>query len=111
MKENPPKYKNVHSSVLDRGEKDPLNFTNVKEWIAANKLKLKDAKTSERKGVKGASNLVSKILIYLSQSDSKLGFKSIIVFSDCKNDKTCNRIIQTIAIYLKSNCRVGNSLW
>lgn len=66
MKENPPKYKHVHPSVLERGEKDPLNFTNVKEWIAVNKLKLKDAKTSERKGIKGASNLVSKISSYIS---------------------------------------------
>lgn len=66
MKENPPKYKNVHHSILDRGELDPLNFINVKDWIAINKLKLRDAKSDDRKGVKGAAILVSTINGYIS---------------------------------------------
>jgi hypothetical protein len=66
MKENPPKYKHVHPSVLRRSDEDPLNFMNIKDWITVNKLKLKDAKANERKNVKGASLLVSKISGYIS---------------------------------------------
>ena len=65
MKENPPEYKNVHPSVLRRSEKDPLNFLAVKDWIAINKMKLSEAKKQQRKGEKGAENLVSSISGYI----------------------------------------------
>jgi len=66
LKENPPAYKNVHPSVLTRGEKDPLNLQNVKDWIAINREKLKETRAKERKGEKGASVAASNIQNYIS---------------------------------------------
>ena len=72
MKENPPEYKNVHPSVLTRSEADPLNFLAVKDWIAINKIKLSEAKKQQRKGEKGAENLVSSISGYISIMENYL---------------------------------------
>lgn len=72
MKENPPEYKNVHPSVLRRSEADPLNFLAVKDWIAINKIKLSEAKKKQRKGEKGAENLVSSISGYISIMENYL---------------------------------------
>ena len=66
LKENPPQYKNIHYSVLARGENDPLKLTNVKEWISINREKLKETRAKERKGEIGANVLVSNIQSYIS---------------------------------------------
>ena len=72
LKENPPQYKNVHPSVMNRSEKDPLNLVNIKNWIAANRDKLKEAKADARKGKKGADNLASSIQGYISIMENYL---------------------------------------
>ena len=72
MRENPPEYKNVHPSVLRRSEADPLNFLAVKDWIAINKMKLSEAKKQQRKGEKGAENIVSRISGYISIMENYL---------------------------------------
>ena len=70
--ENPPQYKNVHPSVLERGEKDPLNFLSVKGWISSNRIRLKEARSMRRRGEKTADNLVSSITSYISIMESYL---------------------------------------
>ena len=66
FKENPPASKNVHPSVLTRGDSDPLNLQNVKNWIAINREKLKETRAKERKGIKGANVIASNIQSYIS---------------------------------------------
>jgi len=72
LKENPPQYKHIHPSVLNRGENDPLKLSNVKDWISTNREKLKVARAKSRKGEKGADNLVSNIQSYISIMESFL---------------------------------------
>ena len=35
--ENPPQYKSIHPSVVERGEDDPLNMKNIQIWIKSQK--------------------------------------------------------------------------
>lgn len=72
LKENPPQYKNVHFSVMNRGENDPLNLVNIKNWIFINREKLKEARARVRKNEKGAANEASKIQSYIGIMESFL---------------------------------------
>ena len=54
LKENPPEYKSIHPSVLERGEDDPWHHTKVKKWIKTQKELLAVEKRNARNKVKGA---------------------------------------------------------
>ncbi|MEK9696780.1 MAG: hypothetical protein VW270_13550 [Candidatus Poseidoniales archaeon] len=55
LRENPPQYKNIHSSVLALTEDDELNMVNVKKWIKTQRELASKYKREDRQGVKGAS--------------------------------------------------------
>jgi hypothetical protein len=54
LRENPPQYKNIHSSVLALTEDDDLNMVNVKKWIKTQRELASKYKREDRQGVKGA---------------------------------------------------------
>jgi len=54
LKENPPEYKSIHPSVLERGDDDYLSHKKVKQWIKTQKELLSVARRDERANVKGA---------------------------------------------------------
>jgi len=69
---NPPEYKNVHPSVLEKDDEDTLSFKNVREWIKYQKEMLSAARQELRSGVKGSEAKVASIQGYLSHMDAYL---------------------------------------
>ena len=58
-KANPPKYTNIHSSVVAKPEDDPMSLKNVQKWIKTQKELLSIAKSDVRRKVKGAEARVA----------------------------------------------------
>tara|TARA_Y100000385_G_C12912113_1_gene558799 strand:- start:100 stop:567 length:468 start_codon:yes stop_codon:yes gene_type:complete len=54
LKENPPEYKSIHSSVLARGDDDAWSHIKVKQWIKTQKSLMSAERSSMRAKVKGA---------------------------------------------------------
>ena len=52
-KENPPKYTNIHPTVVALPEDNPLSMKNVQRWIKTQKELLSIAKSDIRRKVKG----------------------------------------------------------
>ena len=55
LRENPPKYANVHPSVLAKPDDDPLSRKNVVSWIKTQKSLLSAERGNVRRNVKGAT--------------------------------------------------------
>ena len=58
-KENPPKYTNIHPTVVALPEDNPLSMKNVQSWIKTQKELLSIAKSDVRRKVKGAEARVA----------------------------------------------------
>lgn len=71
-KNNPPEYKSIHQSVLDRGDEDPLNMKNVKQWIKTQRELLAVAKQEEKRNVPKARAKVYEIQGYIRNMESYL---------------------------------------
>ena len=56
LKENPPQYKNIHSTVLDLTDEDSLNMNNVKKWIKTQKELANKYRHEAKQGVKDAES-------------------------------------------------------
>jgi len=54
LKENPPEYKSIHPSVLEKGDDYYLSHKKVKQWIKTQKELLSIAKSDIRRNVRGA---------------------------------------------------------
>jgi len=63
--DNPPQYKSIHPSVVERGEEDPLNMKNIQDWIKTQKGLLSAAKRSLRDKGKGAESKVAMYEAYI----------------------------------------------
>jgi hypothetical protein len=72
MKENPPEYKSIHSSVLERGDDDPLNMKNVRKWIKTQKELLAVERRNVRANIKGAIAKELQIRGYIQAMESYL---------------------------------------
>jgi len=59
MRENPPQYKNIHPSVIERSEDDPFYFRKIQDWIKTQKQELSSARSDLRKKIKGAESRVA----------------------------------------------------
>lgn len=59
LAENPPQYKSIHPSVVERGDDDPLSMKKVQTWIKTQKDLLSSARGDVRRKVKGAEARVS----------------------------------------------------
>lgn len=69
--ENPPEYKNVHSSVLAKSEDSTLNVQNVKEWIKFNREKIKELNKTKRDD-KYAEAKINSVKGYIALLDAYL---------------------------------------
>ena len=54
LKENPPKYAHIHSSVLAKPDDDPLSRKRVVQWIKTQKSLLSAERNNMRRKVDGA---------------------------------------------------------
>ena len=65
LKENPPKYANIHPSVLARPDDDPLSRKKVVQWIKTQKSLLASERHNLRRKVKGAESKVADHTAYI----------------------------------------------
>lgn len=65
LRENPPKYANVHPSVLAKPDDDPLSRKNVVSWIKTQKSLLSAERGNVRRKVKGAEAKVADHTAYI----------------------------------------------
>jgi len=54
LAENPPQYKSIHPSVLEKGDDDAWSHKKVKEWIKTQKSLMSAERANIRSKVKGA---------------------------------------------------------
>ena len=65
LKENPPKYANIHSSVLEKGDDHPFSRKKVVQWIKTQKSLLASERGNVRRKVKGAEAKVADHTAYI----------------------------------------------
>jgi len=69
---NPPQFKNIHPSVLARGEDDPFYFRKVQEWIKTQREELTSARKDLRQNIKGAQARVANHQAYIRNLEKYL---------------------------------------
>ena len=65
LRENPPKYANIHPSVIARPDDDPLSRKKVVQWIKTQKSLLASERHNLRRKVKGAESKVADHTAYI----------------------------------------------
>ena len=65
LKENPPKYANIHPSVLEKGDDHPFSRKKVVQWIKTQKSLLASERGNVRRKVKGAESKVADHTAYI----------------------------------------------
>ena len=63
--ENPPKYANIHPSVLEKGDDHPFSRKKVVQWIKTQKSLLASERGNVRRKVKGAESKVADHTAYI----------------------------------------------
>ena len=72
LRENPPKYANIHPSVLAKSDDDPLSRKNVVSWIKTQKSLLSAERGNVRRKVKGAIAKVADHQAYIRHMETYL---------------------------------------
>ena len=88
FKKNPPKYKNVHPSVLAKPEDHTFSLKNVRQWIKTQKGLLQKYKSDVRTNVKGAIAKVASTEGYIRHCETYLN-------SGCWIDNFCGEYQET----------------
>ena len=65
LKENPPKYANIHPTVLEKGDDHPFSRKKVVQWIKTQKSLLSSERGNVRRKVKGAEAKVADHTAYI----------------------------------------------
>ena len=65
LRDNPPKYANIHSSVLEKGDDHPFSRKKVVQWIKTQKSLLASERGNVRRKVKGAEAKVADHTAYI----------------------------------------------
>jgi len=72
LAENPPEYKSIHPSILDKGDDYYLSHKKVKQWIKTQKELASAERSAVRAGVKGAEAKLASHLGYIRLMESYL---------------------------------------
>ena len=65
LKENPPKYANIHPTVLEKNDDHPFSRKKVVQWIKTQKSLLASERHNLRRKVKGAESKVADHTAYI----------------------------------------------
>ena len=65
LRDNPPKYANIHPSVLEKGDDHPFSRKKVVQWIKTQKSLLASERGNVRRKVKGAESKVADHTAYI----------------------------------------------
>ena len=65
LRENPPKYANIHSTVLEKPDEHPFSRKKVVQWIKTQKSLLAAERGNVRRKVKGAESKVADHTAYI----------------------------------------------
>ena len=88
FKKNPPKYNNIHPSVLAKPEDNTFSLKNVRQWIKTQKGLLQKYKSDVRTNVKGAIAKVASTEGYIRHCETYLN-------SGCWIDNFCGEYQET----------------
>ena len=72
LKENPPEYKSIHPSVLEKGDDHAWSHKKIKQWIKTQKDLLSAEKRNARANIKGAIAKVAQIEGYIRNLETYL---------------------------------------
>ena len=72
FEKNPPKYKNIHPSVLAKPDDDTFSLKNVRQWIKTQKGLLQKYKSDVRANVKGSIAKVASTEGYIRHCETYL---------------------------------------
>ena len=72
FEKNPPKYKNIHPSVLAKPEDSTFSLKNVRQWIKTQKGLLQKYKSDVRANVKGSIAKVASTEGYIRHCETYL---------------------------------------
>ena len=65
LRENPPKYANIHPTVLEKPDEHPFSRKKVVQWIKTQKSLLSSERGNVRRKVKGAESKVADHTAYI----------------------------------------------
>ena len=65
LRENPPKYANIHPTVLEKPDEHPFSRKKVVQWIKTQKSLLASERHNLRRKVKGAESKVADHTAYI----------------------------------------------
>ena len=65
LRDNPPKYANIHPTVLEKGDDHPFSRKQVVQWIKTQKSLLASERHNLRRKVKGAEAKVADHTAYI----------------------------------------------
>ena len=65
LRENPPKYANIHPTVLEKPDEHPFSRKKVVQWIKTQKSLLSSERGNVRRKVKGAEAKVADHTAYI----------------------------------------------
>ena len=65
LRENPPKYAHIHSTVLAKPDEDVMSRKNVVQWIKTQKSLLSVERGNVRRKIKGAESKVADHSAYI----------------------------------------------
>ena len=65
LRDNPPKYANIHPTVLEKGDDHPFSRKKVVQWIKTQKSLLASERGNVRRKVKGAEAKVADHTAYI----------------------------------------------
>ena len=65
LRDNPPKYANIHPTVLEKGDDHPFSRKKVVQWIKTQKSLLSSERGNVRRKVKGAEAKVADHTAYI----------------------------------------------
>ena len=65
LRENPPKYANIHPTVLEKPDEHPFSRKKVVQWIKTQKSLLASERGNVRRKVKGAESKVADHTAYI----------------------------------------------
>ena len=65
LRENPPKYANIHSTVLEKPDEHPFSRKKVVQWIKTQKSLLSAERGNVRRKIKGAEAKVADHSAYI----------------------------------------------
>ena len=112
LRENPPEYKSIHPSVLEKGDDHAWSHHKVKEWIKTQKGLLSVARGNVRRKIKGAEAEVASTAGYIRNLELYLrsGVYTDLFWGEYQQNK-CKTICLVMAYHPDGTPKRSIGVW